>query len=135
MKRIAMLFAFATLATLATLVAAGSATAADDSRTIAGAYVWDQGDTGGAVEAVFTPTGEGTWDVAFHFNFDGEDHVYTGTAKGNLMDGALAGEVKADKRPVTFKFEGTFEDGKFSGTHAQVREDGETKTGTLSLGE
>ena len=108
---------------------------AAEGQTLPGEYYWDQGSTGGTLEAVFTPTGEGMWDVAFHFTFDGEKHTYTGTAQGSLTDGSLKGEVKADKRPAKFTFEGTVTAGKFSGTHAQVRENGQVRTGTLTLGE
>jgi hypothetical protein len=122
------------LALLVSLLALPLATVhGDEGEKLKGSYVWDQGGTGGDLEAVFTPSGEGTWEVAFYFTFEGEDHIYKGTAKGSLTEGALEGQVDADKRPVTFSFEGSFAEGKFSGTHAQVREDGETRTGTLTL--
>jgi len=104
---------------------------AAEPRRMQGEYVWNQRDKSGALEAVFTATGEAAWDVAFNFKFRDEDHVYTGTAEGNLTDGALSGRVQNENKTRTFVFRGSFSDGTFRGTHAEV-EDGQA-TGTLSL--
>ena len=64
---------------------------AEDAITLTGEFVWTQRDNSGSVEAVFTPTGEGEWEVAFNFNFRGTPHLYSGTAKGSLSEGELNG--------------------------------------------
>ena len=106
---------------------------ADDTTTLTGAFRWNSGSPND-LRAVFTPTGEGTWDVAFHFKFRGS-HVYKGVAEGSLTDGGLKGKVKNDNKERTFTFEGSFEDGEFKGTHAEIgRSRGSQSTGTFWLG-
>jgi hypothetical protein len=115
------------------LVVAGVASGADSSRTLKGTYEWTGGENKGPLEAVFTPAGEGKWEVAFHFEFDGQPHVYAGTAEGSLSEGALKGTVKTENKKRTFTFKGAFQDGTFTGTHADSSPDGEQPTGTLTL--
>ena len=97
------------------LVSAFSGPRADDPRTLTGEFVWNQRDTSGDLEAVFTPSGEGEWDVSFHFSFRGRPHTYEGTAEGSLSQGALKGRVKNESGSRTFTFEGQFTDGEFRG--------------------
>jgi len=105
---------------------------ADAKQTLKGRFEWSGAGQKGDLEAVFTPTGEGMWDVAFHFDFRGP-HVYAGTAEGSLKGGELKGRVQNDDKNRTFTFTGSFTDGEFHGTHAEVGDDGEQATGTLTL--
>lgn len=118
------------------LTALGGTTAGGDIR-LEGDYVWhrENGNLDGTLEAVFTPAGENRWDVAFHFKFENKPHVWLGTAQGDLRSGALSGEVVSDDdEEAQFRFEGTFENGKFKGTHGQVSRNGSLRdTGTLIL--
>lgn len=115
---------------------AGEVTTADaKTQTLKGEFQWNRQDAPGDLEAVFTPTGENTWAVSFHFVFRDEPHIYSGTAEGALGTGTLKGEVMSDgEKPQPFTFEGEFVDGKFSGKHAVKKEDGSEETGTLTLG-
>jgi hypothetical protein len=115
------------------LAAVGLASGADSSRTLKGTYEWTDGGEKGELQAVFTPAGEGKWEVAFHFKFQGEPHVYSGSAEGSLSDGALKGAVKTENKKRTFTFNGAFHEGTFTGTHADASEDEEHPTGTLTL--
>jgi hypothetical protein len=128
MRRLAPLFAV-TLILLCGLAVAEEAT----TTTLTGEYHWTQRDKKGELEAVFTPTGESTFDVQFHFNFRGKDHAYTGTAEGSLREGALSGTVKNESKERTFNFEGSVADGVFTGTHSETGEAGDFDTGTLTL--
>jgi hypothetical protein len=113
----------------------GSLAVAEDAQTLTGSFVWNNKDKTGDLEAVFTQTEAGKWDVAFHFTWEGEPHVYAGTAEGSLADGTLEGKVLNDTEEHTFTFTGTFEDGTFHGTHSVIGKDGNPKdTGTLKLG-
>jgi hypothetical protein len=112
---------------------------ADDSETLTGTFVWerDDGEISGDLEARFTSTGDETWKVTFHFEWEGESRVWNGTAKGSLEKGKLEGEAVMDKAddPSTFTFKGKFKRGNFKGTHAQISKEGEPHaTGTLTLG-
>ena len=107
---------------------------ADATRTLNGEYHWTGRDNRGDLEAVFTPAGDGKWEIAFHFSFRGKDHVYSGTAEGSLSDGSLAGKVFNENQKRTFTFSGEFKDGKFSGDHAEIGEGRKQATGTLTLG-
>jgi hypothetical protein len=104
--------------------------------TLNGSFVWenDEGEHKGDLKAVLTPTGEGTWSVAFHFDWEDGPHVYRGTCSGSL-GGDLSGEVTSDgERKMQFTFSGAFEGGSFSGTHNFVDKDGAQKrAGTLTL--
>ena len=122
------------IAVVAALVmAVGLVTGADGKRTLKGSFEWTNSNKTGPLEAVFTPTGEGKWDVAFHFEFRGKAHVYSGTAEGTLTGGDLKGRVLSDEGGRTFTFSGTFTDGEFRGKHAEVDDDVEQATGTLTL--
>ena len=131
MKRIALL-CFA--ATLLLVVQTGSAVAEEQVQTLTGEFHWTERGTTGGLQAVFTATGKGTWDVAFLFEFRGQAHTYSGTAEGSLTEGALSGTVLNEDKKRTFTFSGSFEDGTFNGTHSEMRESGEASTGTMSLG-
>jgi hypothetical protein len=106
---------------------------AADTRTLTGEYHWNAG-TSGDLEAVFTPTGDGTWDVSFHFRFRGRAHTYTGTAQGSLSQGELKGKVKNENKARTFTFSGKMEDGSFRGSHAETTGGSPDRTGTMTLG-
>ncbi len=115
------------------LPAFGSSAKTEDIRTLNGTYKWDQGNSEGLLEAVFTPITNDTWGVSFHFKFRGKPHTYSGTATGSLANGDLSGEVTTDDNRGTFTFEGKMIAGKFSGTHARLKDGKMIETGTLSL--
>jgi len=104
-----------------------------EEQTLTGEYWWDQSSRGGDLRTVFTPSGEGTWDVVFYFKFSGKAHVYRGTAAGSLSQGALQGKVRNENKRRTFTFQGRFSDGAFEGTHAELYSGGAERTGTLTL--
>ena len=128
MKRAALLVA----ATLLLIAHAGPARA-QDATTLNGQFLWSHRDMAGNLEAVFRPTGEATWSVDFHFKFRDQPHTYSGTAEGSLSDGALKGQVHNEGKDRTFTFSGSFKDGKFSGTHAEIEGEKTQQTGTLTL--
>jgi hypothetical protein len=130
MKRAAL--SIVALAILLT-ISAGTATA-EEAQTLTGEFIWSHRSTTGDLEAIFTPKGEGKWDVAFHFEFRGKPHVYSGTAEGSLKGGELKGTVLNESKHRTFTFTGTVTEGQFSGTHAEIGDDGAMETGTLTLG-
>jgi len=107
--------------------------AAKGEQALTGSYVWDDGDAEGKLRAVFTPTGDATWNVSFYFTFQGQPHTYTGTAEGSLTDGDLEGKVLTENKRRTFVFEGSFKDGLFHGTHAEYKREKERRMGTLTL--
>ncbi len=131
---------FAMRALLLLLVASLAGIAfADESETLTGTFVWerDDGEISGDLEARFTSTGDQTWKVTFHFDWEGEPRIWKGTAKGSLEKGKLEGKAVMDKAddPATFTFQGKFKGGTFKGTHARIRKEGEPRaTGTLTLG-
>lgn len=110
---------------------------AGDDVTLKGGFVWERedGNHDGELTATLTPTSDGEWSIAFAFDWEDGPHVYTGTCSGSL-DGGLSGDITSDgEREMKFKFSGSFEDGKFSGTHGFVTKEGEYKpAGTLTLG-
>jgi len=109
--------------------------AAPTERKLTGQYVWTHAGQTGDLEARFTPVEDGKWNVAFHFTFKGDPHVYAGTADGSLGAGELSGKVFNEKKNRTFTFHGRFEEGAFNGTHAEVADGKETEMGTLTLKE
>jgi hypothetical protein len=108
-----------------------------DEVTLTGEFLWKHMNHVGDLDAVFTKTGDGAWGVEFRFVWEGELHVYRGTAEGSLTNGELRGNVVTDnpERPQTFSFAGMFERGRFTGTHTALQAGGGTyPTGTLTLG-
>lgn len=110
----------------------------DQEVTLTGSFVWARtdGDRTGDLEAVFTPSEEHDWTVAFHFVWEDKDHVYLGTADGNLETGTLRGTAEhlAEDRVITFRFEGEFDEGTFQGSHGWLKDDGTLEHGgTLTL--
>ena len=123
------------VAMLAVVAGAGSNAGAEEAtKTLHGKFVWTVKDGSGDLEAVFTPTGEATWNVDFHFNFRGDDHTYSGTAEGSLSEGALSGTVHNESKERTWSFTGSFEGGAFHGTHSEIVDGKPQPTGTLTLG-
>ena len=118
---------------LALLIGASAVTLAEGEKTLNGEFNWSGRGTDGDLEAVFTPTGEESWTVDFHFEFRGSSHVYSGTAVGSLSEGKLEGQVRSENQKRSFTFTGKFDDGKFSGTHAETTGGREASTGTLTL--
>jgi hypothetical protein len=111
---------------------------AGDDVTLEGSYVWNKEDEQitGDLRAVFTEKSKEEWNVSFHFDWEEEPRVFTGTASGNLSTGKLEGDIVSDDEDhkMTFKFQGSFEDGTFTGTHGFVSDEGEVKpAGTLTL--
>lgn len=107
--------------------------AAPAPETLRGEYTTWDGFGDGKLEVVFTPTGSNQWTVAFHFTFDGQAHVYNGTAQGSLTEGELKGRVFNESRSRTFTFKGSFKDGTFSGTHSELDDGEENEMGLLTL--
>lgn len=140
MHRPTTLIALLALVALTALpvVAEGDAAPAAEDVTKTGTYAWEREDKtiAGDLKAIFTPVADGEWKVAFHFDWDDGPHVYAGTAKGNLNQGELSGEVENDneERKATFRFTGTVRKGTFNGTHAVLTKEGELKDmGKLTL--
>ena len=106
--------------------------ATDGTRTFSGHYRWDGQDLSGNLEAVFTPTGEATWDVSFSFKFQGP-HTFSGTAEGSLKNGKLEGTVVNERETRSFDFRGSVKKGKFRGVHFESTGGARRKTGTLSM--
>ncbi len=122
------------LAALTLAPATETATDAIDSRAFQGNYLWSFNNETEPLRAVFTRSErEAKWDVVFYFRFDGTDHEYRGVAEGELDHGELSGTVKNENRRRTFTFQGEFEEGTFTGHHAELRGGGQRDTGTLTL--
>ncbi len=125
-----------TLLTLLLSVQDGAVHSGDEVK-LTGEFFWKHMNHTGDLDTVFTRTGDGAWSVEFRFVWEGELHVYRGTAEGSLTDGELRGNVVRDnhERPQTFFFAGRFERGRFTGTHTALQASGGTHpTGTLTLG-
>lgn len=105
-----------------------------ETRTLEGQYRWYYQDDPGRLRAEFTRTGQGSWDVEFHFRFDGRERTYTGTAEGEFAEGEIEGKVRNENGRRTFTFEGAVDDdGRFRGTHAETTRSRARRTGTLVL--
>jgi len=110
---------------------------AGERTNLSGSYIWERTDktVEGELDVVLTPGDEGEWTVAFHFDWEGEPHVFEGTAKGSLT-GDLFGNVDSDDpgHPLKFEFKGAFSDGTFNGTHGYFNSKGElVDSGTLEF--
>lgn len=128
MKNFALLCIFS-------LLTMGLASASEGKAvTLEGSYVWKkQPNKPGNIKAIFTPTAPKQWQVTFLFSFRGENLAYSGTAEGDLKNGALKGEVQNDGKNRTFNFTGESKDGQFAGTHSEQRDGGNKKTGSINL--
>ena len=116
------------------LMLSGASALAGETQVLTGSFVWNNENITGDLQAEFTQATEGTWTVAFHFEWEGKPRVFSGTAEGSLTDGLLRGEVQTENKENTFTFSGRFENGTFNGTHAAIGRDGkERDTGTLTL--
>ena len=115
----------------------GTAVLADDHEiTMTGQYVWERSDKDipGDIEAVFSPAGDKSWNVVFHFEWEGEMRAWRGTATGSLDGGSLEGEATEDRdRERKFVFKGTVKDGKFQGVHGGMRDGEMNETGKITL--
>ena len=111
---------------------------AGDEISFSGSFHWERPDGeefDGELSAVFTPEKDGEWAVAFEFDWEGEPHVFLGSASGSLS-GELSGKAASDDpgHPLKFEFKGAFSDGTFSGTHGYFNREGDlVDSGTLEL--
>lgn len=132
-KTILTLVALASILLVPATFAGDADADAAKTHTLEGEYQWNRMEEPGPIKAVFTATGDDQWDVDFHFVFRDEPHVYSGTAKGSLTEGALEGEVMSDgDEPRPFEFAGETADGVFKGTHGTKGDDAQ-ETGTITL--
>ena len=107
--------------------------AAEDGLSLRGEYTSNHHRGKKRLEATFTPSGDGHWDVVFRFDWDGR-RTYVGTAEGSLSSGRLEGTATHESRRRTFSFRGEFEEGLFEGTHYEINRRGrESRIGTLVL--
>lgn len=123
------------LALVSCLVAGTFYTATDDV-TLNGQYIWERDDknTPGNLKAVFTPAGDDSWLVVFHFEWEDEMRTWKGIATGSLKNGYLKGQgVEERDRKRTFSFRGSVKDGVFTGEHGSQRGGDWRKSGTLTL--
>lgn len=102
----------------------------EDEQVFDGSYSWNNGGDD-ELQATFSSTGEGTWEVEFRFRFSGKWRTWGGTAQGKLDEGPLDGRVEANGR--TWVFRGTTEDGVYRGKHWEIRGDRESPSGTLTF--
>jgi len=133
MKRITLVLLTA-VALLGGALAPATPTLADDGKqTLTGLFDSGYQDKVRPLRAVFTPTGERTWDVVFYFKFNGRDHEYKGVAEGGLLEGTLSGRVENEGGRRNFTFKGEFKKGTFKGDHFETTRGREEKTGSLTL--
>ncbi len=121
---------------LGLLLAGSGLAAAGEEHVLAGIYTTGYQDGPGRVRAIFTARSDSegeSWDVVFRFTFNNREHEYRGVAEGGLTEGGLSGKVRNENGSRTFSFQGEHKKGKFRATHAEVFEDGEEKTGTMTL--
>lgn len=133
MKRIHRPSLAALTLVLVALAPSFPASADDGKQTLTGLFDSGFQDKVRPLRAVFTPTGERTWDVVFYFKFNGRDHQYKGIAEGGLREGSLSGRVENEGGRRTFTFRGAFEKGTFKGEHFEISRGREVKTGSLTL--
>ena len=103
--------------------------------TMTGSFVWNKKENKThELKGVFTQTGENSWKVVWHFKWGKKEHVYTGTAKGNLKTGKLTGEAVNEGGKRSWTFEGEFDkDGLFKGTHQETTKRRAGPTGSFQL--
>jgi hypothetical protein len=114
-------------------LAAADADKPAPSYTTEGTFIWSRNNASEPVKAVFTKTeAADTYDVKFYFKWSKKEHIYSGTATGQLKDGKLEGTVKADDQNRSFGFTGTCKDATFSGSHHEKSGAKEQATGTIT---
>ncbi len=110
-----------------------------------GYYFWTEQGVGDDIDAIFTPTGEDTWTVDFHFTFQDHPQTFSGDAVGKLVstdaarptdDSApsLQGTVYTSAHDRTYAFRGLIDaSGQFSGSTYRIEDFEEEEIGTLVL--
>ena len=106
---------------------------AEETVTFRGEYVWDLDGHQNQVEAVFTSTGEGTWDVTFDFDYARREGTYEGTAKGSLQNGTIEAEVNDAGGTLRYRVEAEIEGDRLEGRHFDIYRGRKKVGGTLRL--
>lgn len=103
--------------------------------TMSGDYTWIQEpEQKSPLQAVFTLKGKDQYHVSFYLVLGGENRVYSGEAKGNLINGAVKGQVQNEVKDSTYRFEAASASGVLQGNHVEIIKDGSTiPTGTIVL--
>lgn len=98
-----------------------------------GEYTWNHDGHTNTVEATFTPTGEGQWDVVFDFKYARREGTYEGTVEGSLQDGAIAGDVKGAGDVIRYRLEAEVNGDRLEGKHYDIWEGRRKLYGTINL--
>jgi len=100
--------------------------------TLAGTFIWSGKPAKvGQLKAVLTPTGPGEWKVVYTATYDSK-MTYTGTVKGNVMNGEVSGTGTSDGRR-TFIWSGTARNGVIAFNHFETTGNKRVATGTGTL--
>ncbi|MDA0323196.1 MAG: hypothetical protein O2923_10850 [Verrucomicrobia bacterium] len=125
------------IAILLSVVGWPDAVAAEEAVVLTGHFNWEkEGEKTHDLQATFTATGQGKWDVVFNFKWKDKPEEWIGTAEGSLDRGDFKGT--ADRKPGkhTWHYSGKVDDGVITCEHTQTMRDGKeaiVKTGKFTL--
>jgi hypothetical protein len=124
------------LLTLALLI--GVSSAADIDRS--GTFTWQRKTaTSGGLKGTFTPTGKDTYSVVFNCKWKKKPLVYTGTVKGDIMNGKFTGLCTDAAGKRSWNIRGEVKDGVMNCEHYEIKpvkgqaETQEKYTGTFEI--
>jgi hypothetical protein len=97
-----------------------------------GKFKWSKkGEKEYQIKGIFTKNEKGNYDAKFLFDWGTTAHIYTGIVKGDIEKGPISGQIYNDNKKREFAFKCDFKDGKFTGTHQEIRRKKRKETGVI----
>ncbi|HBF33263.1 TPA: hypothetical protein DDW35_01740 [Candidatus Sumerlaeota bacterium] len=105
---------------------------------LTGTFNWNHDKKAGTqhpLTGTLTPTGDKQWSVVWNFTWDKKPVTYTGTVKGELVDGACSGDGTGTDGKGTFTFTGVATKGvvQFNSASNKGKKPEPTGTGSFSV--
>jgi len=92
-----------------------------DVRIAKGTFIWKSRSGTHNLVATLTPTGDNAWSVVWDFKWKDKPQQYTGTIKGDLMNGQVEGTGQPKNGRRKFGFKGTSKDGVLNFMHFEFK--------------
>ena len=83
------------------------------------------------VRGTFKKKEDGTYDAKFYFKWGKTPHIYTGIVTGDMEKGPIKGKIYNDNKKREFALQCEYKDGKFTGTHQEIRRKKPKETGLI----
>ena len=106
---------------------------AAETEVFRGEYEWTVDGHRNRVEATFTPTSDGQWDVELRFAYARREGTYRGQAEGSLRQGQIRCNVEDGGGVLRYRIEAEVQGDTLEGKHYDIYSGRKKLNGTIRL--